>query len=102
MWKHNGIVLIVVLSTPFAWLSCAFLTFQAAVIAMAWMNDERILGTILAAIFGLKLLLDIFISICLRGPRDFFYNLLGYGVASPYTLIPTRGMHFSFLTIVWL
>jgi hypothetical protein len=102
MWKRHGIVFIVVLSTPFAWLSCAFMTLQAALISMVWINDERILGITLAAIFALKLLFDIFISICLRGPSDFFCYLLGTGVASRHTLIPTHGMHFSFLPMVWL
>jgi len=102
MWEQHGIVFIVILATPYAWLSCAFLTFQAALIVMAWMNDEHILGAILTGIFVLKMLLDLFISISLRGPSDFFRHLLGGGVASRHTLIPTRGMHFSFLATVWL
>jgi hypothetical protein len=99
MWEQHGIVLLIALSTPFAWLSCAFLTFQAALIAMAWINGENILGAILAGIFVLKLLLDLFISISLRGPPDFFRHILGLGVASRHTLIPTRGMYFS---MAWL
>ncbi|KAF5352918.1 hypothetical protein D9758_007917 [Tetrapyrgos nigripes] len=78
-WVTSGLVYILVLSGPSAWLSIALWTLQAALLAIVWLAEGRIARALVTAMIALRLVLKIWsrlASVQFR-VQDFLGELLG-------------------------
>jgi hypothetical protein len=58
-WKSYGIVYIIILSGPSAWLSLALWTLQAAVLAIVWLGEGVSAKVTVSTVIGLMFLLNV-------------------------------------------
>jgi len=76
-WDKHGLILLIMLSTPSAWLSHALLTFQAALLSLAWLNDIVAVRVVITILIGLRFGLGFAIEISFVGIEDALLGLLG-------------------------
>jgi hypothetical protein len=60
-WKIFGIIYVIVLSGPSAWLSIALWTLQAALLAIVWLGEGTAARVVVTTLIGFRLLLKVFV-----------------------------------------
>jgi hypothetical protein len=91
-WNKHGLILLIMLSTPSAWLSHALLTFQAALLSLAWLGDIVAVQIVITILIGLRFALGFGIEISFVGIEDTLLGLLGVRKdLNHHTIIATEG-----------
>ena len=70
-------MLLVMFSTPSAWLSHALLTFQAALLSLAWLSHIPAVKIVIMTLIGLRFAQGYLIQISFVGVGDTLLGLLG-------------------------
>jgi hypothetical protein len=70
MWRQSGLIFIISLSGPLAWLSHALWSFQAALLALAWLSQGLAVRVILTTLIGTTLVLGLWQKTQVRGFKD--------------------------------
>ncbi len=81
-WRSSGIVYIITLSGPSAWLSITLWTFQAAILAIVWLKESLPAKVIVTFCIGLRILCRVAGQLYTTTPvnsrlSDFILGLLG-------------------------
>jgi hypothetical protein len=85
-------MLLIMLSTPSAWLSHALVTFQVALISLAWLGDNLAVQVVITILIGLRVATSFAMEISFVGIEDTLLGFLGARKdLNHHTIIATEG-----------
>jgi hypothetical protein len=92
MWKQLGLIFILTLSGPSAWLSHALLCFKMSLLALVWLGNNTSAKIVITTFIGFKIMLQFSLQSLHFGPQDTVAVYLGVSKDMNHRFIlPTEG-----------